>query len=136
MDTDQSVNTSTDLRPRSRRPYDRSGEITRAALQLFVTRGFAATKLEDVARVAGVSKGLPYVYFRSKEDLFKAVIAEAIGDPLVRATEFVDGFDGPAEQLLRELVAMFRPKHNTGVIFLNSNVRSFSRDMFANLIKV
>ena len=108
MDTDQSVNISTDLRPRNRRPDDRTGEIIRAALELFVTRGFAATKLEDVARAAGVSKGLPYVYFRSKEDLFKAVIAEAIGDPLVRATAFVDSFDGPAEQLLRELVAMFR----------------------------
>ena len=108
MSTDQSVNTSLDLRPRSRRPNDRNAEIIHAALELFVTRGFAATKLEDVARAAGVSKGLPYVYFRSKEELFKAVIAEAIGDPLVRATEFVDSFDGPAEQLLRELVTMFR----------------------------
>lgn len=108
MRTDQSVNTSSDLRPRSRRPDDRQGEIIRAALELFVTRGFAATKLEDVARAAGVSKGLPYVYFRSKEDLFKAVIAEAVGDPLVRATEFIDGFEGSAEQLLRQLVGMFR----------------------------
>jgi AcrR family transcriptional regulator len=108
MSTDQSVNTALDLRPRSRRPDDRNGEIIQAALELFVTRGFAATKLEDVARAAGVSKGLPYVYFRSKEELFKAVIAEAIGDPLVRATEFVESFDGPAEQLLRELVARFR----------------------------
>lgn len=108
MSTDQSVNTGFDFRPRSRRPDDRQGEIIRAALELFVTRGFAATKLEDVARAAGVSKGLPYVYFRSKEDLFKAVIAEAIGDPLVRATEFIDGFEGSAEQLLRQLVTMFR----------------------------
>lgn len=108
MDTDQSVNIAVDPRPRTRRPDDRGAEIIQAALELFVTRGFAATKLEDVARAAGVSKGLPYVYFRSKEELFKAVIAEAIGDPLVRATEFVEAFEGPAEQLLRELVAMFR----------------------------
>ena len=61
-------------------------EIARAALDLFVTRGFAATKLEDVAKAAGVSKGLPYLYFKNKEELFKAVIAEAIGEPLVKAT--------------------------------------------------
>jgi AcrR family transcriptional regulator len=121
MSTDQSVNISSDLRPRSRRPDDRQGEIIRAALELFVTRGFAATKLEDVARAAGVSKGLPYVYFRSKEELFKAVINEAIGDPLVRATEFVDSYEGSAEQLLRDLVGMFRQfadSPNGGVIKL------------------
>jgi AcrR family transcriptional regulator len=108
MSTDQSVNIAAESRSRSRRPDDRQGEIIQAALELFVTRGFAATKLEDVARAAGVSKGLPYLYFRSKEELFKAVIAEAIGDPLVRATQFVDTFEGTAEQLLREMVGMFR----------------------------
>src|SRR6188508_1107169 len=102
MDTDRSVNI--ELPVRTRRPDDRTAEIIRAALELFVTRGFAATKLEDVARAASVSKGLPYRYFRSKEELFKAVIAEAIGDPLVRATEFVDSYEGSTEQLLRELV--------------------------------
>src|SRR5579872_130924 len=68
MDTDRSVNTVA-LPPRTRRPDDRAREITQAALGLFVTRGFAATKLDDVARAAGVSKGLPYVYFKSKEEL-------------------------------------------------------------------
>jgi len=108
MDTDRSVNTDTLTAPRTRRPDDRAREIIQAALELFATRGFAATKLDDVARAAGVSKGLPYVYFKSKEDLFKAVIAEAIGNPLVRANEFVDAYDGPTESLLRELVAMSR----------------------------
>ena len=107
MDTDRSVNTLA-LPPRTRRPDDRAREITQAALELFVTRGFAATKLDDVARAAGVSKGLPYVYFKSKEELFKAVIAEAIGDPLVRANEFIATYDGRTEDLLRELVTMFR----------------------------
>ena len=109
MDTDQSVNVPSAGRPaRTRRPEDRSREIARAALELFVTRGFAATKLEDVAKAAGVSKGLPYVYFKSKEELFKAVIAEAIGEPLVQATEFVDSYDGSTEDLLRDLVIKFR----------------------------
>ncbi|HKU99978.1 MAG TPA: helix-turn-helix domain-containing protein, partial [Vineibacter sp.] len=67
MDTDQSVITSeagTGLAGRSRRPEDRERDIVHAALRLFVERGFAATKLDDVARAAGVSKGLPYLYFR------------------------------------------------------------------------
>ena len=106
MDTDRSVNI--ELPVRTRRPDDRAREIIRAALELFVTRGFAATKLGDVARAAGVSKGLPYLYFKSKEELFKAVIAEAIGAPLLRADDVVESYQGRAEDLLRELVAMFR----------------------------
>src|SRR3954466_7240005 len=111
MDTDQSVNISSETNEstsRTRRPDDRASEIARAALELFVSRGFAATKLADVARAAGVSKGLPYLYFKNKEELFKASIAEAIGQPLVKATEFVDSFEGPTEDLLRELIVKFR----------------------------
>ncbi len=111
MDTDQSVNISQESpesTTRTRRPEDRAREIARAALDLFVTKGFAATKLEDVAKAAGVSKGLPYLYFKSKEELFKAVIVEAIGEPLMLATEFVDSFDGPTEELLRQLIGKCR----------------------------
>ena len=111
MDTDQSVNTASDIAettPRTRRPENRATEIARAALELFVTRGFAATKLEDVAKAASVSKGLPYLYFKNKEELFKAVITEAIGGPLAEASDMIDHFDGTSEALLRELVAGFR----------------------------
>ena len=111
MDTDHSVNIvaePTGSTIRTRRPEDRASEIAQAALDLFVTKGFAATKLEDVAKAAGVSKGLPYLYFKNKEELFKAVIVEAIGEPLVLANEFVDHFDGPTESLLRELIGKFR----------------------------
>src|SRR5215216_1139479 len=110
MDTDRSVNISLDTTEptsRTRRPDDRAPEIARAALELFVTKGFAATKLEDVAKAAGVSKGLPYLYFKNKEELFKAVIAEAIGEPLVKAIEFVDSYEGSTEDLLRELIVKF-----------------------------
>lgn len=110
MDTDQSVNISetAETATRVRRPDDRAPEIARAALELFVTKGFAATKLDDVAKAAGVSKGLPYLYFKNKEELFKAVIVEAIGEPLVRANELVDAFEGTTEELLRELTTKFR----------------------------
>ena len=107
MNTDHSVNISP-ATPRTRRPEDRASEIARAALELFVTRGFAATKLEDVAKAASVSKGLPYLYFKNKEELFKAVITEAVGGPLAEATDMIDRFEGPSEDLLRELVRGFR----------------------------
>ena len=61
MNTDRSVNSGAATSTRVRRPEDRASEIARAALELFVTRGFAATKLEDVAKEASVSKGLPYL---------------------------------------------------------------------------
>lgn len=66
------------LPTRKRRKEARPGELTAAALALFVEKGFAATRLEDVARRAGVSKGTLYLYFDSKESLFKAVIREGI----------------------------------------------------------
>ncbi|MFO1083610.1 MAG: TetR/AcrR family transcriptional regulator [Reyranellaceae bacterium] len=111
MNTDHSViiePLSTEASGRTRRPEDRGPEIARAALDLFVTKGFAATKLEDVARAAGVSKGLPYLYFKNKEELFKAVIVEAVGEPLLRANDMVDAFEGTTQDLLRVLVAKFR----------------------------
>ena len=113
MDTDQSVNITPNAPTRVRRPEDRAGEIARAALDLFVTRGFAATKLEDVAKAASVSKGLPYLYFKNKEELFKAVITEAIGGPLADASQMIDRFEGSSETLLRDLVAGFRAFEET-----------------------
>jgi AcrR family transcriptional regulator len=57
-----------------RRKDERPDEIVSAALEEFAAKGFAGTRLEDVAARAGVSKGLPYLYFKTKEELFKAVI--------------------------------------------------------------
>jgi len=57
-----------------RRKEDRPQEITEAALAAFAEKGYAATRVEEVARRAGVSKGLLYLYFATKEELFKAVV--------------------------------------------------------------
>ena len=56
----------------TRRKEARPAELMSAALDLFVERGFAATRLDEVAARAGVSKGTLYLYFSSKEELFKA----------------------------------------------------------------
>jgi len=73
------------VRPKHlRRKEARPSELTAAALALFVEKGFAATRLEDVAALAGVSKGTLYLYFDSKEALFKAVIQEGMVPVLER----------------------------------------------------
>lgn len=61
-----------------RRKDERPAEIISAALAVFAARGFAAAKLDDVARRAGISKGTLYLYFRNKEDLFKAMVREML----------------------------------------------------------
>jgi AcrR family transcriptional regulator len=63
--------------PRERKDT-RPQEIVAAAFEEFVTHGYAATRLEDVAARARVSKGLPYLYFKTKEALFKAVVRSVI----------------------------------------------------------
>ena len=63
---------------RQRRKESRPGEIIAAALTIFQSKGFAASKIEDVAQAAGVTKGTVYLYFPSKAELFKAVIRETV----------------------------------------------------------
>lgn len=72
--------------PRRRRKEARPQELTAAALALFVEKGFSATRLDEIAAHAGVSKGTLYLYFDSKEALFKAVIAEGVV-PAIEAGE-------------------------------------------------
>jgi len=89
---------------RRRRKDARPSELTTAALELFVERGYAATRLDDVAARAGVSKGTLYLYFRSKEALFKAVIEEGMLTVLAAAEQRLADYRGPATDLLREML--------------------------------
>ncbi len=61
-----------------RKKEARPSEILDAALAQFVEKGFRATKMEDIARAAGVTKGTPYLYFQNKEDILKAVVRETL----------------------------------------------------------
>jgi AcrR family transcriptional regulator len=89
---------------RQRRKEARPAELTAAALELFVEKGFAATRLEDVAACAGVSKGTLYLYFDSKEALFKAVIQEGIVPVLEQGADLIDSFQGSSAELLHTLI--------------------------------
>jgi AcrR family transcriptional regulator len=87
-----------------RRKEARPAELTAAALDLFVEKGFAATRLEDVAVQAGVSKGTLYLYFDSKEALFKAVVREGLLPALAEGEDLVAGYVGSSADLLREVI--------------------------------
>ena len=94
-----------DSKPRwARRKDARPQELLAAALDLFVERGFASTRLEDVAKQAGVSKGTLYLYFTNKEDLFKAVVRENIIPTLGEAEETIATYEGSSADLFRDLM--------------------------------
>lgn len=93
------------VRPRWERRKDaRPSELTAAALALFVERGFAATRLEDIGARAGVSKGTLYLYFDGKEALFKAAVREGIVAVLAEGEQILDAHEGSSADLLRILM--------------------------------
>ena len=92
---------------RQRRKHARPAELTAAALELFVEKGFAATRLDDVAARAGVSKGTLYLYFDSKEALFKAVVLEGIVPVLDAADSVIEHFSGSSAELMQQLLVMW-----------------------------
>ncbi len=85
---------------RERRKDARPGELLDAALDLFVNKGFAATRVEEVAKRAGVSKGTLFLYFPSKEDLFKAVVRKNISGRFSEWDEEIDQFEGNTHEML------------------------------------
>ncbi len=89
---------------RERRKASRPNELIAAALELFVERGFAATRLEDIAVRAGVSKGTLYLYFAGKDELFKAVVRGGILPAIAKAESLAGQFSGSTSDLLRAIV--------------------------------
>ncbi|MCP5280696.1 MAG: TetR/AcrR family transcriptional regulator [Rhodoferax sp.] len=99
-----SANTAPSVAPAhksARRKEARPGELLAAALDLFVEKGYAATRVEEVARRAGVSKGTLFLYFASKEDLFKAVVRENLSLRFPQWSLVLDQFPGTSAELLR-----------------------------------
>ena len=86
---------------RERRKEARPGELLDAALDLFVEKGFAATRSEEVAARAGVSKGTLFLYFPSKEELFKAVVRENLAGRFAEWQREFDSFEGSTSDMLR-----------------------------------
>jgi len=88
---------------RRRQKEARPQQLLDAALMLFVEKGFAATRAEEVAQRAGVSKGTLYLYYPSKEELLKAVIREHLSSRIAAGAAQADKHRGTAADLLREV---------------------------------
>lgn len=86
---------------RGRRKEARPGELLDAALDLFVEKGFAATRVDEVAARAGVSKGTLFLYFPSKEDLFKAVVRKNIAGRFPEWDLEMETFEGTSSELVQ-----------------------------------
>lgn len=84
-----------------RRKADRPGEIIAAALAVFAEKGFAAARLDEIAARAGVSKGALYLYFETKEELFRAVVEQAIAPNIQAVRGMIAAHPGPIGDLLR-----------------------------------
>lgn len=90
--------------PKFRRRKDaRPAEIAAAAMAVFVEKGFAGARLDDIATRAGVSKGALYLYFETKEDLFQAAVAEAVLPNLEPMFELLAAHPGPFEALVETI---------------------------------
>lgn len=84
-----------------RRKADRPAEIVQAAMAVFAEKGFAATRLDDIAARAGVSKGALYLYFATKDDLFRAVVRDAISPNMAVVKAIIASHPGPFAGLVR-----------------------------------
>lgn len=101
MQTQDHIGTDEVHAKRARRKQARPGELLAAALDLFVEKGFAATRAEEVAAHAGVSKGTLFLYFQSKEELFKAVVRETLAGRFETWSIEIKLFEGSTADMLR-----------------------------------
>jgi AcrR family transcriptional regulator len=87
-----------------RAPAERPAEILEAALALFVEKGFAATRLDDVAARAGLSKAAIYLYFADKTALFQGVVGQAVTVNLGHVEAMLKAHQGPVAALLPRIL--------------------------------
>ncbi|MEP9377474.1 TetR/AcrR family transcriptional regulator [Aquabacter sp. CN5-332] len=84
----------------------RRAAILAAALDTFSQHGFGATRLEDVARAAGIAKGTLYLYFPHKQALFEAIVKDTISPVLADAAGLLPNFQGETRELLALIADM------------------------------
>jgi AcrR family transcriptional regulator len=88
----------------SRRKQARPAEILDGALKVFAQKGFAAARMDDIAKAAGVTKGTIYLYFENKEAVFKSLVRETVGTTLGAVAADVQTYQGSARFLLRMVI--------------------------------
>src|SRR5882672_12405703 len=102
MATHKAPQTQTETARWRRRKDARPQEILEAALSVFAERGFAAARMEQIAVRAGVSKGTIYLYFDSKEAVFRALVHEVLGTQVARFANSARAASGPVAPVLAE----------------------------------
>src|SRR5947207_2827204 len=90
----------------TRRKEARPAEILDASISIFAERGFAAARMEDIARRAGVTKGTLYLYFPSKHDIFKTLVRGSIGTTIENARATANAFEGSSRDLIRTVLGI------------------------------
>lgn len=93
-----------DKTKRTRRKEARPAEIIEAAMHMFVEHGFAAAKLDDVAKRAGIVKGTLYRYYDTKEDLFRAVVQVAVSAHIQAIEQAAKAFRGSLVEIVPALL--------------------------------
>ena len=91
-----------------RRKGERPSEILAAALKMFSMKGYSSTKLDEVAKEAGVSKGTLYLYFENKEALFKSVVIECVLPHIEDAEALAKQYSGSINTLLLQLLEQWQ----------------------------
>lgn len=92
---------------RTRRKEARPAELLEAATRLFVEKGYATTRVEEVAALANVSKGTLFLYYPNKEALLKAVVRENIAGRFAQWQQELQGFTGSTPDLVRHAFAVW-----------------------------
>jgi AcrR family transcriptional regulator len=116
----------------------RKGQILDAAISVFSENGFSDASIEDIAREAGVGKGTIYLYFKSKDEIFKNILAERSFLPLL--VEDIADLDSSAEIVFRKLGADYLRYMNDNLPILQmvfSDLRRFpdhTRQVYSDII--
>ncbi|MGO4448027.1 TetR/AcrR family transcriptional regulator [Phyllobacterium sp. TAF24] len=110
---------------RARRKAQRPQEILHAAFDEFVERGYTATRIEDVANRAGVTKGTIYLYFQNKEELFQDVVRK-LSQPIFNEEQFWHEHQNRSSD---ELVRLY-----LDTVYEHMTVNPYSREILRFLI--
>jgi AcrR family transcriptional regulator len=87
-----------------RRPEARRQEILDAALAVFAEKGFSMARMDEIAKRAGITRGTPYLYFTSKEEIFKTLVEESIGPRVLELARVASEFEGASADLIRLVI--------------------------------